>query len=243
MAELFHVSPDMSEVAIAAGTSLPEFTLDPSDLPSPFGIIHFSVPYGSTTDSTGRDAPLRTMMWGVHPPSRYAPHGDVTVVFYSTTADLVDLPLSPHAAAPFAHDNEVSVRFGGEWTVGDTWATRDPDSYENYLAILIAAWVLMQQPITSVAAAEFGRHERKRMARQGVDPRVRVVTLRSAKQQHDPGLVDSRHYDHRWIVRGHWRKQWYPSQDRHIPIWIAPHVKGPDGAPLLGGEKVYSWTR
>jgi len=25
-------------------------------------------------------------------------------------------------------------------------------------------------------------------------------------------------------------------------VWIAPYVKGPEGAPLLGGEKVYAVT-
>jgi hypothetical protein len=53
---------------------------------------------------------------------------------------------------------------------------------------------------------------------------------------HDYQLIYSNHI-------GHWRKQWYPSQERNVPIWISPYVKGPDGAPLLAGEKVYAWQR
>jgi hypothetical protein len=44
-------------------------------------------------------------------------------------------------------------------------------------------------------------------------------------------------------VRGHWRQQWYPSIQDHRPVWIAPHRKGPEDAPMLGGEKVYQWSR
>jgi hypothetical protein len=40
------------------------------------------------------------------------------------------------------------------------------------------------------------------------------------------------------VVRGHWRNQWYPSLNARRPLWIAPYLKGPDDAPLLGGEKV-----
>lgn len=38
---------------------------------------------------------------------------------------------------------------------------------------------------------------------------------------------------HRWMVSGHLRAQWYPSEQAHHVIWIAPHLKGPDDAPLL----------
>jgi hypothetical protein len=39
-------------------------------------------------------------------------------------------------------------------------------------------------------------------------------------------------------VRGHWRNHWYPSLGDDRPMWIAPYLKGPADAPLLGGDKV-----
>jgi hypothetical protein len=36
----------------------------------------------------------------------------------------------------------------------------------------------------------------------------------------------------RWLVRGHFKAQWYPGSKTHKVIWIAPYIKGPDGAPL-----------
>ena len=41
-----------------------------------------------------------------------------------------------------------------------------------------------------------------------------------------------RGYRHRWLVLGHFRNQWYRSEQTHKVIWIAPYVKGPDDAPL-----------
>jgi hypothetical protein len=48
----------------------------------------------------------------------------------------------------------------------------------------------------------------------------------------------SRNYSHQWIVRGHWRRQWYRSQQRHVPIWITEHVAGPDDKPFKASDKV-----
>lgn len=47
-----------------------------------------------------------------------------------------------------------------------------------------------------------------------------------------------RTYSHRWVVRGHWRRQWYPSQNRHIPIWITEYIAGPQDMPIEYRDKV-----
>jgi hypothetical protein len=41
----------------------------------------------------------------------------------------------------------------------------------------------------------------------------------------------------RFLVRGHWRRL-TDKDGRPYRIWINAHIKGPDGAPLLAGEKV-----
>jgi hypothetical protein len=48
----------------------------------------------------------------------------------------------------------------------------------------------------------------------------------------------SRAYSHRWVVRGHWRRQWYPSLNRHIPIWITEYIAGPPDLPIEHRDKV-----
>lgn len=48
----------------------------------------------------------------------------------------------------------------------------------------------------------------------------------------------ARRYSHRWVVRGHWKRQWYPSQNRHRPIWIDTYIAGPEGTPIEAKPKV-----
>ena len=50
--------------------------------------------------------------------------------------------------------------------------------------------------------------------------------------------ASGRTYSHRWVVRGHWRRQWYPSQNRHHPIWITEYIAGPDNSPVKLSDKV-----
>jgi hypothetical protein len=61
-------------------------------------------------------------------------------------------------------------------------------------------------------------------------PRDPVVIRYRAGHRNDPvdGPAPSDRVldDIRWKVRGHWRKQWYPSEGVHRPIWIAEHDAG-----------------
>lgn len=45
--------------------------------------------------------------------------------------------------------------------------------------------------------------------------------------------------DHQWLVRGHWREQWYPSVKDHKRIWIDPHLAGRPDSPLDTTPRVY----
>jgi hypothetical protein len=89
----------------------------------------------------------------------------------------------------------------------------------------------------SLTRAERRRNQRARLS----DRDVRLIRLRSsivaARDSDEPANAPAG-WHHRWVVRGHWRKQCYPSLHDHRPTWIAPYVKGPADAPLLGGEKV-----
>jgi hypothetical protein len=49
-----------------------------------------------------------------------------------------------------------------------------------------------------------------------------------------------REWSHRWVVRGHWREQWYPSEGVHRLIWIEAFVKGPEDRPLIIKDTVFS---
>lgn len=43
----------------------------------------------------------------------------------------------------------------------------------------------------------------------------------------------------RWKVRGHWRRQWYPSSKEHRAIWIDEHTAGAAAGDLVERDRVY----
>lgn len=60
-----------------------------------------------------------------------------------------------------------------------------------------------------------------------------VVLRRPEYRRHKSEDEQSVDWKHRWLVNGHVRAQWYPSEQAHRLIWIAPYLKGPEDAPML----------
>lgn len=105
-------------------------------------------------------------------------------------------------------------------------------------AIAYAFWRIQAQPLATVAAPPLDRAVRRRAHRAGIVHNTRVVMLRRTNPLAEPGDGEARwHYRVRFVVRGHWRRLINRDGDPYR-IWINAHIKGPDGAPLLHGEKV-----
>lgn len=115
------------------------------------------------------------------------------------------------------------------------------DSTLGWSHIVRAAWLLMTQPgVTDVDDQPASRTVRRRAERDGFSsPAVRVVRIRHREDTPTRAEPSGRTYSVRWTVRGHWRNQYYPARQEHRPLWINPHIKGPDGAPLRTGQTVH----
>jgi hypothetical protein len=128
----------------------------------------------------------------------------------------------------------------------DEWIGEHMEVSPNAVVVwIIAMWRLMQQTITDVRTEEVDRPLRKAAAKRNMKQNtVSVITLR--KRKHVDGEGESNiEWSHRWLVRGHWRRQ--PCKTNGEPdvrvIWIHPHIKGPDDAPLLVRDHVYALSR
>jgi hypothetical protein len=107
----------------------------------------------------------------------------------------------------------------------------------EWIQAVRAAWMLMKQetkrPISDVEELPLSKTVRKQLQRNGYDADpVRVVTLHRQHQvrtshEHASGYT----VKVRSHVSGHVRWQPYPTRGVIEPIWIADHVRGPDGAP------------
>lgn len=98
-----------------------------------------------------------------------------------------------------------------------------------------AFFAFLRQKLVSTQGERPPRPTRKRFFRatHAEAPLVRVIQLRKREVRgKENGHGGPRDWSHRWIVSGHWRKQWYPTRQRHEPLFIDSYVKGPDDKPL-----------
>jgi hypothetical protein len=114
---------------------------------------------------------------------------------------------------------------------------------------LVVTWLLMGQTLATEDEVHPPKASVKHLRR--LDPNLltstRYVRLRHAKtlpeQRAEGDGAGGKAYRHRWVVRGHWRNHWYPSRQAHRPIYVHPHIKGPDGAPLLDPDRLVNVLR
>jgi len=130
---------------------------------------------------------------------------------------------------------------------GPSELTMERDEFIRLIRIVAASFAFLEQRILIRRAATPSRPERRRLGlpRAASTPLVYVVTLRrtlaiKARERGEHPIE----WANRWIVRGHWRQQWFPSQARHRPIWIYPYEKGPEDRPLrTPGARLFAVTR
>ncbi|MCP3820105.1 hypothetical protein NLX86_18990 [Streptomyces sp. A3M-1-3] len=249
-AELFFVSAAMTDVAVAAAATLPSFAVEEFDLPSSAGLMIFEKPiaadanteggYGETVYIAGaswniiRNQKAGTLLW---------------LSFYIDLHQTLDGEVAAGGIteAQAAREKSCQPRYSYTTDGAKLLSVKSELNGNSVLNLwgrtIVAAWLLSQQPLADVSEVEADRAAAKRLKRARHEARpVRVVELRRPSSGGGQGEPVS-NYQHQWIVRGHWRNQWHPKREVHRPVWIAPHVKGPEGAPLLGGEKVYAWKR
>jgi len=115
-----------------------------------------------------------------------------------------------------------------------------------FLAMMRFCW----QQLLVTESAVLSRPVRRFVERKGATGQdYNVLRLRRVKRAGGT-TGEGLRLDHRVLVRGHWRNHHYPSLGpavldngtynamSHRRIWIEPHVKGPDDAPLRVKHKV-----
>lgn len=243
-AELFHVSREMVELASSSSDTLPRFSLAPEDLPAPVGLMYFASPI-LETQTGGSVASIWAASWYVCPCGTdalfrryYSPKERLGESWESVRVKF-PAPLFgfcggsvTFGSGPVEVRDEAGVRSGAEGLGGARFAM-----------ILVSLWLLAGQPLAADDKVLTGRPRGAGSGRQQKRQSVRVISLRRPASEKSTGESD-REWQHRWMVRGHWRMQpWGPKRERVRPVWIAPHIKGPEGKPLIGGEKVYALRR
>jgi hypothetical protein len=212
--EAIYASAEVSAI-IAAGFRDPmdPFELRESDLLIPNGFVWLA----ESIPNFWEDASLVAFAWVTvkRPDSNLA-----VVIGYSDAFGTL---------APLVSE----VAFPGDGSVA---------SYQFPIAkLLVSFWFLAQQRLFVLNKGDVSRPVRRRAKARQVKTVIVMVLRRKIYADTD----DRRNvnWTHRWISRAHWRNQWYPSQNRHLPIWIPDSVKGPKDKPLVVKQRAFEFRR
>lgn len=135
----------------------------------------------------------------------------------------------------------------GDALVNADGYTGQHEASKAKLKLIAASFELLTQKIFTRRLEKPPRSVRRRMQKQKgrkdfkdvviIEMRVRENT------SHATGTPTERQYSNSWMVRGHWRNQWYASLGIHKAKWIDPHVKGPADKPLRNVKKIFAVVR
>lgn len=251
-AEPVYVADEMKAVAETAAES---FDLEPlleSDLITPFGFAMLPSAY-VTTDVNGYELPWRSVAW--MPDTVESKGRTIQGVWYMLFTHHGDEATMPPERRIQNHPHSPLLMHCAFWPFGENvaefFATEEDTTLERFdgmkrtTVFVQVLWRLMAQYVRKSKRYAVSRPTARAVARIGHPARdVTVVRLRRerspASDEDGKGSVE---YSHRWVVRGFWRDQWYPSLDAHRQIYIADYIKGPDDKPLVINDRVFELVR
>lgn len=256
--DLHYVDGAFARLVSAAAPSLPGTPIAEHDLPAERGLVAFAEPWFD--GQTSRNADWIAMWCLTSDSSTRRPNAGLLVWFmvdrytkwlrcrkypggFNATWAAMSEDEAMRAMPAYCPVSFALYTFGSR--LDDTVGYGEVGAPLWMLRYLLTTWHIMRQRLTQTRVVRPNRASARRIARAGgnLEQNVRVISLRLPDSSNPSTETGPREYQHQWIVRGHWRQHWYPSIQDHRPVWIAPHIKGPEGAPLIGGEKVYAWTR
>lgn len=118
--------------------------------------------------------------------------------------------------------------------------------------LMLAAWrILSQENIVVLDPNRPPRPMRRRAERVGLPEDGDIVIIRMRREVFQGlkkaagGEDEEPWYTIRFLVRGHWHNYWVgPRGQQHlIAKYILPYEKGPEGAPLVRKDKIFSLER
>ena len=223
----YYWSPELCRVLEGAAAQIPDFTLTPDLLPTPSGFVIFDKPL---VNGWSADLPLEGLTWiKMTDMDRRGASG---VAFFA----LISGRSIPYAMPTVDIFWDYGKSSQDLLTLARKSKTSDPEFF-GLLQIFGTMLLFLKQEILVSPETTVNRALRRRMetdTRLKLEPVVRVIELRRRVYSSHPASehTGATEFACQWMVRGHWRQQWYPSLNRHQPKWIMPYVKGPEDKPL-----------
>lgn len=233
-ADAYYLPEDMQHSLEQASVNVPDdFVWHVELLPSDRGFLmcekHYVV---APDDPTTQAADMRWFSWCTSEDYEW---DTVFILYYASKA----YPYMPLPCYMFKIANGEPI-------------FQTPTHYELMPTVkfFAACFTFLQQQLVEALPIQADRATRKRLERTTqttpISSTVQIVRLRHRyvpNAERDTPMAHDWNYS--WMVRGHWRKQPYPSKGQGVykHIFIRPYRKGPEDKPLRGTEKVYAIVR
>lgn len=196
------------------------------------------------------------------------PAGELYVDSYNAVAEQDGSDQISNLSKLFSNgtiDDLVCVDYHA-WAFGRNWSSQESDQfsivgYTNpelistisfvrrfFVTLMRFAW---QEIITPTPTNDIPRPDRRAVERMFGTKKENLLSVLRLRRARNKSEAETEGYTLQWrvVVRGHWRRQYYPSMgpvdapDSHRLIWINPHIKGPDNAPVRYNHKVTAIVR
>lgn len=249
----YFASEEMTALTLAGSQTSADVSVTVADLPSPAGVAYLDrgseeeglvlmwhlvdddvlnvqlAPVSGVEEFLENDG-TRREGWGY----RFINHRYLPIPLAEAvlSAPETDEPPVLHSIGGFAPANPDVPK--EKWTLYQNW-TR-----EQILQVFISfTHMIRQKKVVEATPVQVPASASSRAGGRRVAPSVTYLTYIQSPSSSAPGAAQStRNYSHRWTVRGHWKRHWYPSEQRHHPIWISTYIAGPEGAPIKTSDKV-----
>jgi hypothetical protein len=236
-AEPYFVAKDICGLIEATASTIPDVPLLADMLPTPFGWVYLekSCPLGPPSQVEvspfGNPPRLKAFSWGLEYTKKAGQVTDGIGMTIYEDGTPVPYPLEI-LTWPFGTGSDWGKDAGFYATkVEEDVARKRTQAICRYILTLFS---FLNQKLIAISHQRATRQARKRYENRWAQeaPLIKVVLLRVKEYRGKKGEGTEAEWSCRWIVRGHWRAQWYPSVVSHKAIWITPYIKGPEGKPL-----------
>ena len=241
-ADPIYVAPEMQDLLDVAVQGFEPEALLPSDLLTNHGFVVFPKAF-YVTDVNNLQIAWRAMAWDTYD-FVWGDEGNsrpgIFITMYSHMDDPDDVGYHPlvHTYAR----TKWSLVHCAPWSFG----MEIPEDAKAKMSLrqIQCFFRLTMQHITTHQQYRATRGTRRRAQRYKMpEKNVTVIRLRRPKA-HREGEPTPANYSHRFLVRGHWRNQWFPSLDTHRQIYIHDFIKGPEDKPLrISNIRAFELTR
>lgn len=252
----YYASEETTALILAGSETSADVSVTAADLPSPAGVAYLNqgsdeeglvlmwhiaydelltvqlVPVSGVDEFLANDGTSRPG-WGYrHANSRYLPIPGCEAFL---SAPETDEPPALQPAGGFTPSVNPNVP-KEKRTLYQGWTA------EQMLRVFLSFTHMIRQEKlveSSGIAVPASRRSRAR-TKQAMPPVTFLRYRRASSGSAGPAKTgaSTRNYTRRWAVRGHWKRHWYPSENRHHPMWIESYIAGPEGAPLKTSDKV-----